>query len=42
MKQREERAQGPSEEHYIIAVADGSGEGLLVGIEAGEDPVEEG
>ena len=42
MTEAEERAHGSAEQNDVIAVVDGFGEGVLVGVEDGEDAGEEG
>ena len=42
MEQGKQRTQGASEKDDIVAIADGPREGLLVGIEAVQNAIEEG
>lgn len=42
MEKGKERPQGTSQEDDVIAVADGAGEGLFVGIQASKDAVKDG
>lgn len=41
LKEGEEGAKGASKEDYVISIADGAREGLLVGIQTKEDTMEE-
>lgn len=41
MKEGEQGAKSASEEDYVISIADGAREGLLVGVQAKEDAIEE-
>ena len=42
LQEGEERSEGPAEQHDVVAVVDGLGERVLVRIQTGEDPRQDG